>query len=141
MFPVIPKKNSGHLLQHRVHPMELRIGSGSLRKMSECSCCVCISRDRSPSSVSWMNGWPLLYMVQVESWQYRAQFVVVIVLRHMEASCCLVGGVVVWVGNESGQVLVTTLMRMEVYCLLLVWRISTKTSFWFKSVGCVGALA
>ena len=25
--------------------------------------------------------------------------------------------------------------------LLLVWRISTKTSFWFKSVGCVGALA
>ena len=25
--------------------------------------------------------------------------------------------------------------------LLLVWRISTKTSFWFKSVGCVGELA
>ena len=58
MFPVIPKKNSGHLLQHRVHPMELRIGSGSLRKISECSCCVCISRDRTPSSVSWMNGCP-----------------------------------------------------------------------------------
>ena len=63
------------------------------------------------------------------------------VFRHMEASCCLVGGVEVWVGNESGQVFVMTLMRMEVYCLLLVWRISTKTNFWFKSVGCVGALA
>ncbi len=59
----------------------------------------------------------------------------------MEASCCLVGGVEVWVGNESGQVFVMTLMRIELYCLLLVWRISTKTSFWFKSVGCVGALA
>ena len=63
------------------------------------------------------------------------------VFRHMEASCCLVGGVEVWVGNESGQVFVMTLMRIELYFLLLVWRISTKTSFWFKSVGCVGALA
>ena len=63
------------------------------------------------------------------------------VLRHMEASCCLVGRVDVWVGSESGQVFVMTLMRIELYCLLLVWRISTETSFWFKSVGCVGALA
>ena len=67
MFSDIPKNNSGHLSQHRVHPMELRIGFGSLRKMLECSCCVCISRDRTPSSVSWMNGWPLLYMVQVDT--------------------------------------------------------------------------
>jgi hypothetical protein len=59
----------------------------------------------------------------------------------MEALCCLVGGVDVWVGNESGQVFVMTLMRMEVDDQLLVWRISTKMSFWFKSIGCVGALA
>ena len=43
------------------------------------------------------------------------------VFRHMEASCCLVGGVEVWVGNESGQVFVMTLMRIELYCLLLVF--------------------
>ena len=59
----------------------------------------------------------------------------------MEALCCLVGGVDVWVGNESGQVFVMTSMSMELDDLLLVWRISTETSFWFKSVGCVGALA
>ena len=53
----------------------------------------------------------------------------------MEASCCLVGGVDVWVGNESGQVFVMTSMSMEVDDLLLVWRISTKMSFWFKSIG------
>ena len=57
------------------------------------------------------------------------------VLRHMEALCYLVGGVDVWVGNESGQVFVMTLMSMEVDDLLLVWRISTKMSLWFKSIG------
>jgi len=41
---VVPRKRLGHCSQQRVHPMELRILSGSSRKMLECSCSVYLER-------------------------------------------------------------------------------------------------
>jgi hypothetical protein len=63
---VVPSKKMEHLLQQRVHPMELRTLLGSSRKISGCSCCLCNWRDWKPAVLSRMNGWPLLYMGQVE---------------------------------------------------------------------------
>ena len=55
MFSDIPKNNSGHLSQHRVHPMELRIGFGSLRKMLDGRCASCWCPRPWPRPQPWLG--------------------------------------------------------------------------------------